>query len=111
MDTKVLKYLLDIESIIQEIESIVARSDNNFEVFSADFLLKRAAERDLEIIGEAINKMMKLKPNLNISGIKKIIGLRNLIIHAYDSIEDELIWGIMLKDIPVLKKEIEQLKN
>jgi len=80
-------------------------------LFQKDFVIKRACERDLEIIGEAINKLIQLEPNIGISSTKNIIGLRNLIIHAYDSVEDEIIWGIIQKDIPILKTEIEQLKK
>ncbi len=111
MNNKVLKYLLDIESIIEEIESLKKKINNNFENFKSDFIVIRAAERDLEIIGEAINKLHQIEPKIKISGIAKIIGLRNLIIHAYDSVDTEIIWGIIQKDIPVLKAEIKQLKN
>jgi uncharacterized protein with HEPN domain len=111
MNPKSLKYILDIESIIAELELIKSRVNNNFNLFQDDFVIKRASERDLEIIGEAINKLVKLEPNINISGTKNIIGLRNLIIHSYDSVEDEIIWGIIQKDIPILKAEIEQLKK
>jgi uncharacterized protein with HEPN domain len=111
MNPKALKYILDIESIISELELIKSRVENNFNLFQKDFIIKRASERDLEIIGEAINKLIKLEPTINISGTKNIIGLRNLIIHSYDSVEDEIIWGIIQKDIPILKAEIEQLKK
>jgi len=111
MNPRALKYILDIESIISELELIKSKVNNNFNLFQKDFIIKRASERDLEIIGEAINKLIKLEPNINISGTKNIIGLRNLIIHSYDSVEDEIIWGIIQKDIPILKTEIEQLKR
>ncbi len=107
MNSKVLKYLLDIESIISEIEDLKRRVENNFNRFKEDALAKRAAERQLEIIGEAINKLIGIEPSLQISGVKKIIGLRNLIVHAYDSVDDELIWAIIQKDIPILKEEIK----
>ncbi|MCB0802077.1 MAG: DUF86 domain-containing protein [Flavobacteriales bacterium] len=109
MNFRALKYILDIESIIIEIEQILQKTENNFTVYSNDFIIKRALERDLEIIGEAISKLIKLEPQLNLTNYKKIIGLRNLIIHSYDSIEDELIWSIVQKDIPLLKGEIIKL--
>ena len=111
MNNKVLKYLLDIESIIEEIDSLKKKVNNNFDNFRSDFIIIRAAERDIEIIGEAVNKLYQIEPNINISGIAKIVGLRNLIIHAYDSVDTEIIWGIIQKDIPVLKEEIKQLKS
>ncbi|MCA1751215.1 MAG: hypothetical protein LC670_05385 [Flavobacteriales bacterium] len=54
MQPEVLKYLLDIESIIGEIESLKQRVEDNYVQFSRDILLQRAVERDLEIIGEAV---------------------------------------------------------
>ena len=111
MDHKTLKYLLDIESVIDEIEIIKLRVQNNFLIFKEDFVLKRAIERDLEIIGEAVRKVTDINPTISLSSTKKIIGLRNIISHAYDSIEDELIWGIIQKDIPILLEEVRRLKN
>ncbi len=111
MNSKVLKYLLDIESIIGEIESVLERTGNDYLQFSKDQIAKRAVERQLEIIGEAVNKVKKLDPSINIQGRNRIIGLRNLIIHSYDSVDDEIIWGILHKDIPKLKQDILQIKG
>ncbi|MBB3697225.1 DUF86 domain-containing protein [Flammeovirga yaeyamensis] len=111
MNPKALKYILDIEVIISEIDEILDKTDKNFFEFQKSFIYKRAIERDLEIIGEAVKKLYEIDPNYNISSKKKIIGLRNIISHAYDSVEDELLWGIIIKDIPILKKEILKLKN
>jgi uncharacterized protein with HEPN domain len=111
MQPKVLKYLLDIESVISEIEIIKERLGNDFNVFTKDVIMQRAIERELEIIGEAVRKIIEIRPNIEISSSKKIIGLRNIISHAYDSIEPELIWGIIQRDIPKLSDEIQKLKN
>ena len=110
MQLKVLKYLLDIESVIQEIESIKSKTENNFNTFKADIILQRAVERDLEIIGEAIRKILEEDPNIQISSSKNIIGLRNIISHAYDSVEPEMIWGIIQNNVPILSDEIKRLK-
>jgi uncharacterized protein with HEPN domain len=111
MQPRVLKYLLDIESIISEIETVKSRTDNNFKTFKADIILQRAIERDLQIIGEAVKKISALEPSISISSIKNIVGLRNLISHAYDSIEPEMIWGIIQKDIPLLLTEIQKVRG
>lgn len=111
MQHKALKYILDIQSVIQEIESIKSKTTNNFNKFKSDIILQRAVERDLEIIGEAIKKLSDIEPTIQISSVKNIIGLRNIIIHAYDSIEPELIWSIIQKDIPILQEEIIRIKN
>lgn len=111
MQPKVLKYLLDIESIISEIETIKVRIGTDFTVFANDIIMQRAVERELEIIGEAVRKLIELRPDIEISSSKKIIGLRNIISHAYDSVEPQLIWGILQRDIPQLKDEIQKIKG
>ncbi len=111
MQHKILKYLLDIESVIIEIEHIKTKSENNFTNFKSDIILQRAIERDLEIIGEAIRKILEIEPKIQITASKNIIGLRNIISHAYDSIEPEMIWGIIQKNIPILSDEIKKIKS
>lgn len=107
----VLKYLLDIESMISELEQIVDLHDSDYNKFSSNFISIRAVERDLMIIGEAINKITKSDSNIKISSTKHIIGLRNMIVHAYDAIDPTTLWRILIKDIPILKKEISELKK
>lgn len=111
MQPKLLKYVLDIESVISEIESIKSRTNNNFIVFQQDIVMQRAVERQLEIIGEAVRNLIIINPDIRISSTQKIIGLRNIISHAYDSIEPELIWGIIQRDIPLLFEEIKLIKG
>lgn len=111
MQPKPLKYILDIESVIEEIESIKQKTQNDFNNFSDDIIFQRAVERDLEIIGEAIRKLIEINPNIKITASKNIIGLRNIISHAYDSVEPEMLWGIIQKNIPVLAEEIRKLKG
>ena len=107
----ILKYLLDIETIISELEKIVELHEVNFNKFCENFISVRAVERDLMIIGEAVNKIIKYEPSIKISNSKHIVGLRNMIVHAYDSIDTTTLWKILIKDIPILKKEIMELKS
>lgn len=111
MQPKVLKYILDIQSVIDEIEAIKTKANNNFISFKSDIILQRAIERDLEIIGEAIRHIIEIDPNISISSAKNIIGLRNIISHAYDSIEPEMIWGIIQNNIPLLAEEIKEIRR
>jgi uncharacterized protein with HEPN domain len=110
MQPKLLKFILDIESVIQEIELIKSKTNNNFNNFQYDILLQRAVERDLQIIGEAVRRILEIDPQIQISSAKNIIGLRNIISHAYDSIEPELIWGIIQKNIPQLASELKNIR-
>ncbi len=78
----VLKYILDIESVVQEIEQVVIACDNNFDTFTQNFMAVRTLERNLEIIGEAVNKMLKADPSVKIEHAASIISLRNYLAHA-----------------------------
>lgn len=109
MSEKVLKCLFDISLSINEIESFFSGNSKSFKIYSENILLKRATERNLEIIGEAISRILKDEPNFPISNAKRIIGLRNQIIHGYDSVSDENIWGIVINHLPLLKSEINKL--
>lgn len=70
---------------------------------------KHAVERDIEIIGEAVNRIIKKEPDFPISKAYQIVGTRNRIIHGYDVISDELIWSILEVNIPQLKKEVTNI--
>lgn len=100
------KLLTDIKI---SIESIYEHLENNFafEIYKANKTKRRAVERELEIIGEAINKLLKINPEIIISYSRQIVDLRNKIIHSYDNVNDMVIWKIIIKDIPVLQKEVE----
>ncbi len=80
-----------------------------FNLYMADKMLRRAVERELEIIGEAMNRIEKLDSSINISSKKQIISMRNRVIHGYDKIDNEIIWGTIIKHLPYLKIDIENL--
>lgn len=111
MDERILKCLFDIKLAIDEIDSYFENSEKDFFKYQENLMLKRAVERDLEIIGEAINRIINRDSTFEnkITNAKAIIGLRNQIIHAYDNISDENIWSILTKHLPKLKGEIELL--
>ncbi|MEI6766931.1 MAG: HepT-like ribonuclease domain-containing protein [Bacteroidota bacterium] len=109
MEEKLLKCLYDIKNAISEIDSFIASQQQDFDKYSGNMLLKRAIERDLEIIGEAISRLLKEDPAFPIENARRIIGLRNQIIHSYDVISDENIWSVITVHIPKLKAEVEAL--
>jgi uncharacterized protein with HEPN domain len=111
MTEKQLKLLYDIKMAIEDIESYFETESKTFDNYTRNSLLKRAIERNLEIIGEAINRIIKEDPSFPIENAKKIIGLRNQIIHGYDSVSDENIWGIIMIHLPKLKSEINSMIN
>ena len=109
IEEKILKWLYDIRSAIVEIENYFTDFPKDFNQYKTNTILKRAIERDLEIIGEAVNRILKQDSKFPIENATRIIGLRNQIIHAYDNISDENIWAIVSKHIPLLKIEINKL--
>ncbi|MBM2815720.1 MAG: antitoxin [Ignavibacteria bacterium] len=111
MEKQIKIFLSDILESIQEIESYFVNNKHDFYEFEQDIRTKRAVERNLEIIGEAVNRILKINPELQLSGSRYIVDLRNRIIHNYDNISYEIIWGIIIKYIPILKEEVLQLFN
>jgi uncharacterized protein with HEPN domain len=108
MDNKIKKFLFDIETSIVSIENYL-EGKRDFDIYKKNKMLRRAVERELEIIGEALNNIEKTDPNIKISAKRQIIGLRNRVIHGYDKIDDEIIWGTIIKHLPILKTEISIL--
>ena len=109
MTEKLLKLLYDVKIAIDEIDTYFETEPKTFDNYKKNTLLKRATERCLEIIGEAISRILKEDPSFPIENAKRIIGLRNQIIHGYDSISDENIWGIITVHLPKLKSEIDSM--
>jgi uncharacterized protein with HEPN domain len=111
MDDSIKTWLYDILSSINEIESYYVETPKLFEIYQNDLRTKRAVERNIEIIGEAMSRILKEKSEINISNSRKIVDVRNRIIHGYDSVSDDVIWGIVIRNLPVLQKEVEILVN
>jgi uncharacterized protein with HEPN domain len=108
MELDIKTWLQDINRSIEEIYSFLPSTRNFFE-FQNDLKTKKAIERNLEIIGEALNRIIKEKPNIKITDSRKIVDTRNRIIHGYDSVTEDVIWLIVIKYLPILKKEVEKL--
>lgn len=111
MDERILKWLYDIKIAIGEIDGYFLEHPKDFFKYRQNLMLKRAVERDLEIIGEAMNRILTRDNefHLKITNAKSIVGLRNQIIHVYDGISDENIWSILTNHLPKLKEEIDAL--
>lgn len=109
MDNNIKTWLFDILSSINEIESYFVNQSMQFQNYQKDLRTKRAVERNIEIIGEAMNRILKENSEIQISDSRKIVAVRNRIIHGYDSVSDEVIWGIVIKQLPILKAEVEKM--
>lgn len=109
MDRKIRKYLADILASIIEMESFMAERPKEYATFCNDTLFRRGVECNMEIMGEALNNVLKIDPNIAITSSRKIVDTRNFIIHAYDSLKPDILWGIVINHIPLLKREVETL--
>ena len=107
MTERVKKYLFDILFSIEAIEDFLKNYD--FIKYQNDLKTKSAVERQLGIIGEAVNKISKEYNDLELQNSREIVNFRNRLIHAYDSVDDNIVWAIKTNHLPVLKKEIEKL--
>jgi uncharacterized protein with HEPN domain len=83
----------------------------SFSEYQADEMLRSAIERKFEIIGEALNRLRKTRPELlpRIREQRSIISFRNILVHGYDRIDDEIVWGIIEEDLANLLADVEQL--
>ena len=109
MDNDIKAWLYDIINAIMEIESFFNDSTKEFSKYKNDLRTKRAVERNIEIIGEALSRILKHDETIVISNSRKIIDTRNRIIHGYDSVSDDVIWGIVIRHLPILQTEIQML--
>jgi uncharacterized protein with HEPN domain len=105
-----LSFLIDIVDCIMDINEFT--KEIGFYEFEKDKMRKLAVERQLEIIGQAANKISKDTQNIlkNIPW-PNIIGLRNKLAHDYGEILAERIWIISKNSIQELLKELEKIEE
>lgn len=109
MNNEIKTWLFDILQSINEIDSYFEDQPKTFEAYQNDIKTKRAIERNLEIIGEAVNRIRKSNNQINLENADKIVATRNRIIHGYDNISDDLIWSIVINNLPKLKENVTLL--
>ena len=74
-------------------------------------LLRRAVEREFEIVGEALNRLNKADPATaeRIVELRRVVDFRNRIVHGYDTVDDEAVWDIAQVHLAVLSKQLRAL--
>ena len=107
MTEKSKKYLSDILMAIDLIEEFTSGFD--FLVYDKDRKTQSAVERQLAIIGEALNQFKKLESSIVIENDKQIVSFRNRLVYAYDSIDNSIVWVIINRHLKPLKLEVENL--
>ena len=111
MDPDYRKYVVDVDEAAREIQTYVRGL--KFEDYTSTSMLKAAVERKFEIIGEALNRIKKVKPEIldEVRDYRKIIAFRHILIHGYDIVSDPIVWDIIQKDIPLLVEDIERIRK
>ena len=105
------KYLHDIERAVELLKEFTA--GKTFADYERDAMLRAAVEREFEVIGEAVAQLAKLDGSLadRISGHRRIIAFRNVLIHGYADVDDRLVWGVVETNLPTLAREVEALSQ
>lgn len=108
MELEIKTWLQDIDRSIMEIYEFIPKK-RDFYQFQKDLKTRKAVERNIEIIGEALNRILKVQPNIKIKDSRKIVDTRNRIIHGYDSVTEDVLWLIIVKYLPILREEVKEL--
>jgi uncharacterized protein with HEPN domain len=103
------KFLYDMQQACSSLAEFI--EGKTLDDYVKSELLRSAVERKLMIIGEALNQVLRIDPDLEtqIPDARQIIDFRNILVHGYFAIEHETVWGIMQKDLPVLTKQIQAM--
>ncbi len=101
--------LRDAENACIQIQMFVYGVD--YSSYRKNTMLRSAVERQLGIIGEALNRIRKADPELavQIPDIHRIIGLRNVLIHGYTIVDDSVVWTAATRHVAELRDTIDTL--
>jgi len=103
------KYLYDILEACEAIVEFVG--NKTLADYDSDLFLRSAVERQLMIVGEALNQAVRVDEGIEkqIEDAREIIDLRNVIVHGYAVVENQTVWGILQADLPKLHRQVKQL--
>jgi uncharacterized protein with HEPN domain len=98
----VKKSVWDAWSACQALKTFT--TGQTFEVYLADIMLRSAVERQFEILGEALSRVVRVEPSFRdrFPEIGEVIGMRNRIAHRYDGLDDEIIFNTIKDNVPIL---------
>jgi uncharacterized protein with HEPN domain len=109
MRPEALKYLYDMQQACGLLASFVA--GKTFDEYTANSLLRSGVERQLTIVGEALNRLMKIEPALAtaVTDARQIIAFRNILVHGYDIVRNDVVWGILESGLDALRRDVDAL--
>ncbi len=112
MDSYVRDLLSDIVRSIDEIHEFSnGLTVEDFKLYLSNKMMRRAIERDLIIIGEAMHDIVKVDHTrvMRIKNSRRVIELRNDVVHSYDDLANEKIWQFIWTELPYLRKEVSHI--
>lgn len=109
MDEYTLKHLQDVLNAIADLEKTFQDYPMRYDVFEKDDLRRWAVERKTEIMGEAMTRIRKHNPDFLIPNARGVIATRNRLIHSYEYVEPSFLWTLVIRHIPQLKMDIEEI--
>jgi len=109
MRRETAKFLQDVLDAGRLIESFV-RTKSLVE-YRTEIMLRLSVEREFIIVGEALTRAFKLELGAvqHLTGLRQIIGFRNVLVHGYSSIDDATVWEVTQVDLPILLREVQTL--
>jgi uncharacterized protein with HEPN domain len=109
MRDEVAKFLQDVEKACALVAEFTR--GKSFEDFHSDALLRSAVERQFINVGEALTEARKLDATTigTITGVRKIIGFRNILVHGYEVVKPERVWSVVEMDMDLLRSEVQAL--
>lgn len=96
---EVLTYLQDVLDAIDDMQSCFIDFPNRYDLFEKDIMRRCVVERKVEIMGEAINRIRKIDSTVEIPNARAIIDTRNRIIHAYDNVQPDFLWSLVIPTV------------
>lgn len=107
MQRQTAKRLYDALAAARAVEAFQA--GRSFEDFRDDVYFQSAVQHQLTIVGEALNQLRRAEPAFEgrIRGLHAWVGLRNRLVHAYDSVEPKIVWDIIRLDLDRLITDLE----
>lgn len=104
-------YLWDIVDASRAIaDGVLGRTYADFE---QDRMFRRAIERELTIVGEAVSQMTRTYPETRdaIGPVRRLVGFRNVLIHEYGDVKNDVVWAIVVDEVPQLLERCQALLN
>ena len=105
------KYVFDIQRAATLIAEFT--SGLSLEEYQRQPMVRAAVEREFEIIGEALTQLMKVDPAVavSISDRRRIVAFRNVLVHGYADVDDQLVWDVITTKLSTLQEEVSALLN